>query len=80
MNGPPDRAERYLIVAVVIIGAEMSQELDLAAQYQKHAKALRAAAVFDADAKSSLVLKRIAQEYELMARALENEHSESPAR
>lgn len=49
----------------------MGEELLLAAEYRKHAKALRAAARFDRDAKVSLVLKRIAGEYELMASSLE---------
>jgi len=49
----------------------MSEELLLAAEYRKHAKALRAAAKFDREAKTSLILKRIADDYEHMARALE---------
>ena len=49
----------------------MGEELLLAAEYRKHAKALRAAARFDRDAKVSLVLKRIAGEYDLTARSLE---------
>jgi hypothetical protein len=49
----------------------MSEEILLAAEYRKHAKALRAAARFDREAKTSLILKRIADDYEQMARALE---------
>jgi len=49
----------------------MSEEILLAAEYRKHAKALRAAAKFDREAKTSLILKRIADDYEHMARALE---------
>jgi hypothetical protein len=49
----------------------MSEEVLLAAEYRKHAKALRAAAKFDREAKTSLILKRIADDYEHMARALE---------
>ena len=49
----------------------MSEEMLLAAEYRRHAKALRAAAKFDREAKTSLVLKRIADDYEQMARALE---------
>jgi len=49
----------------------VGEELLLAAEYRKHAKALRAAARFDRDAKVSLVLKRIAGEYELIASSLE---------
>jgi hypothetical protein len=49
----------------------MADELELALQYRKHAKALRAAALFDREAKTSLVLKRIAADYDLMARSLE---------
>lgn len=50
----------------------MSEELLLAGEYRKHAKALRAAAKFDREAKTSLILKRIADDYEHMARALES--------
>lgn len=46
-------------------------EGELAAEYRKHAKALRAAAIFDREGKTSLILKRIASDYDLMARALE---------
>jgi len=49
----------------------MSQETELAENYRKHAKALRAAATFDSDAKTSLILKRIARDYDQMAQALE---------
>jgi hypothetical protein len=49
----------------------VGEELLLAAEYRKHAKALRAAARFDRDAKTSLVLKRIAGEYEITASSLE---------
>jgi hypothetical protein len=50
----------------------MSEGLLLAAEYRKHAKALRAAAKFDHQAKTSIILKRIADDYEQMAKALEN--------
>jgi hypothetical protein len=49
----------------------MSEETELAGNYRKHAKALRAAATFDSDAKTSLILKRIARDYDQMAQALE---------
>lgn len=49
----------------------MTEEIELAAAYRKHAKALRAAAHFDSDAKTSIILKRIAADYDQMARALE---------
>jgi hypothetical protein len=49
----------------------MSEEILLAAEYRKHAKALRAAAKFDHEAKTSIILKRIADDYERMAKALE---------
>ena len=49
----------------------MDEELSLAAEYRKHAKALRAAARFDRDEKTSFVLKRIAGEYDRMASSLE---------
>lgn len=49
----------------------MSEDVELAMQYRKHAKALRAAATFDSDAKTSLILKRIARDYDQMAQALE---------
>jgi hypothetical protein len=49
----------------------MGEETELAVQYRKHAKALRAAATFDSDAKTSLILKRIARDYDQMAVALE---------
>ena len=49
----------------------MSEEILLAYEYRKHAKALRAAANFDNEARTSLVLKRIAGEYEQMAKGLE---------
>ena len=50
----------------------MGEELLLAAEYRRHAKALRAAARFDREAKTSIVLKRIADDYEQMAKALES--------
>ena len=49
----------------------MGEDILLAAEYRKHAKALRAAAKFDREAKTSMILKRIAEDYEQMARALE---------
>ena len=50
----------------------MSEDVLLAAEYRKHAKALRSAAKFDREAKTSMILKRIAEDYEQMARALES--------
>jgi hypothetical protein len=52
-------------------GTHVSEELRLAGEYRKHAKALRAAAAFDGEAKTSLLLKRIARAYDVMADALE---------
>ena len=49
----------------------MSEDILLAAEYRKHAKALRASAKFDREAKTSMILKRIAEDYEQMAKALE---------
>jgi predicted deacylase len=49
----------------------MTDERELAAEYRKHAKTLRAAARFDEHARTSLILKKIADDYELMARALD---------
>jgi hypothetical protein len=49
----------------------MPEELQLAIEYRKHAKALRAAAAFDGEAKTSLLLQRIARDYDAMAHALE---------
>jgi hypothetical protein len=49
----------------------VNEEVLLAAEYRRHGKALRAAAKFDRDAKTSLILKRIADDYEQMAKALE---------
>ena len=49
----------------------MSEDILLAGEYRKHAKALRAAAKFDREAKTSMILKRIAEDYEQMAKALE---------
>ena len=56
----------------------MSEEILLAAEYRKHARALRAAARFDREAKTSLILKRIADDYEQMARALEAANAVAP--
>ncbi len=50
----------------------MSEDLLLAAEYRRHAKALRAAAKFDREAKTSMILKRIAEDYEPLAKALED--------
>ena len=49
----------------------MNEEVLLAGEYRKHAKALRAAAKFDREAKTSLILKRIAEDFEQVALALE---------
>ena len=49
----------------------MVEEQKLAAEYRKHAKALRAAAVFDKEAKTSVALKKIASDYERMAHSLD---------
>jgi len=42
----------------------MRNEKDLAAEYRKHAKALRAAAAFEEDATTSAMLKKIANKFE----------------
>jgi len=52
----------------------VTEEQKLAAQYRHHAKALREAAKFDQEAKTSILLKRIARDYEHMAAALEAVH------
>ena len=52
----------------------MTEEQKLAAQYRHHAVALRAAAKFDQEAKTSILLKRIARDYEHMAMALDGIH------
>ena len=49
----------------------MTEETQLANEYRKHAKALRAAASFDNEAKTSVLLQRIARDYDHMAHALE---------
>ena len=53
----------------------MTDERNLAAEYRRHATALLAAAKFDQHAKSSMMLKRIARDYEQMALALEGVHN-----
>ncbi len=58
----------------------MNEEVLLAAEYRKHAKALRAAAKFDREAKTSLVLKRIAEDFERMALGLEGADAASKLR
>jgi hypothetical protein len=57
----------------------MTEEQSLAAQYRYHAKALLAAARFDQEAKTSVLLKRIARDYEQMALALESLHNTNKA-
>jgi hypothetical protein len=52
----------------------MAEERKLAAEYRRHATALRAAAKFDEHAKTSIALKSIARDYEQMALALEGIH------
>ena len=52
----------------------MTEEQKLASQYRQHAAALRAAAAFDDQAKTSVVLSEIARDYDLMATALEGVH------
>jgi len=52
----------------------MVDERKLAAEYRRHATALLAAAKFDQHAKTSIMLKRIARDYEQMALALEGVH------
>jgi hypothetical protein len=52
----------------------MTEEKKLAAEYRHHAGALRAAAKFDEQAKTSILLKNIAWDYEQMASALEGLH------
>ena len=49
----------------------MSEEANLAAEYRRHARALREAAAFDRNAVSSITLGEIAEEYDQMAVALE---------
>ena len=53
----------------------MKDERELAAEYCRHATALLAAAKFDQHAKTSIILKRIARDYEQMALALEGVHA-----
>jgi hypothetical protein len=50
----------------------MSNEVDVAAEYRKHAKALRAAAAFEEDANTSATLKKVAHKFEDVANELEN--------
>jgi hypothetical protein len=57
----------------------MSEDVELSVQYRKHAKALRLAAHFDRDAKTSLMLKKIAVDYDRMALALEGIHETNTA-
>jgi hypothetical protein len=49
----------------------MANEAELAAEYRKHAKAIRAAAAFEQDATTSAMLKKVANRYEDMANELE---------
>ena len=57
----------------------MSNEVELAAEYRKHAKALRAAAAFEEDATTSAILKKVANRYEDMANELEGGDGPSKA-
>jgi hypothetical protein len=50
----------------------MSEELAIAARYRQYAGNLRAAAGFDDRAKTSSILRRIAFEFDLMAKTLED--------
>jgi len=49
----------------------MSDEVKLAAEYRKHAKALRAAAAFEEDPNNSAILKKVANRFEDIAGELE---------
>jgi hypothetical protein len=49
----------------------MANEAELAAEYRKHAKAIRAAAAFEEDATTSAILKKVANRYEDMASELD---------
>jgi hypothetical protein len=50
----------------------MSSEVELAAEYRKHAKALRAAAAFEEDTNNSAVLKKIANKFDDIAGELDS--------
>ena len=50
----------------------MSSEVELATEYRKHAKALRAAAAFEEDSNNSAVLKKIANKFDDIASELES--------
>jgi len=50
----------------------MSSEVEMAAEYRKHAKALRAAAAFEEDTTNSAVLKKIANKFDDMANELDS--------
>ena len=50
----------------------MSSEVELAAEYRKHAKALRAAAAFEEDSHNSAVLKKIANKFDDIANELDS--------
>jgi hypothetical protein len=49
----------------------MTNEVKLADEYRKHAKALRAAAAFEEDANTSAVLKKVANRFEDVANEIE---------
>jgi len=49
----------------------MTNEVKLAAEYRKHAKALRAAAAFEEDANTSATLKKVANKFEDVANEIE---------
>jgi hypothetical protein len=57
----------------------MSEERELALQYRKHSRALRLAAIFDKNAKRSIILKKIASDYDHIASALENSSQSNKA-
>jgi len=57
-----------------------SEERELALQYRKHARAMRLAAIFDKNPKRSVILKKIASDYDDMASALENNSQSNEAR
>ena len=57
----------------------MSNEVKLAAEYRKHAKALRAAAAFEEDANNSAILKKVANKFEDIASDIEGADGMSKA-
>ena len=49
----------------------MSSALEMAEEYRKHAKALRAAAAFEEDSNNSVILKKIANKFDDIANELD---------